>query len=969
MKRFVSTLLLLSVLLSLFMTAGVSVGAEGSTKTEIDVKWNDGYVGSNVNKNYKNKISNGSTIYRYTDVIAVPKAGTKISFVDQRQNPGTDSTSTSNSAYIFSEWNKAGTEIELSGTNVQGTYNYASVGQIPENGGMRYEFVTDKDNQYIRLCYRHEGNGSALPKVYAEPTDSPSTKSLIEAYDFTSTFESDGTVKGIRWFSGYASSETNTNGSARETKFYSESYVVSGLIRIPKAGTEIYFSLTQPTATNTNYNSFTLYKQTSDGRFVYDKGANASDKLCMSSSGSTYSFSYISGADNEVIRLSCRPGTTGTALEVGEPMKVHWRATTKPGTFSNVVDKRTEWPDAKILSIRTGAEFGGELVNTVWNPGYIGSQYHDSKAFTITSPSNEYYMYTDVITVPKAGTTVYFFDQTYEDFGGAAYASTSVLTLSHWKKFSDKVWMIDKTKPYYTGCDCPSVIVDSNYRVYCYTTTEDNENIRLCLRLSTPITTEEKIIPPIYFVYKTDFTALDKSTDGTLKNMSYTENGGKKIDFAVYLPKNYDANKQYTLVFDNSADSVIAKELVNKKYKGIVVAYKGSTDSAMRLLDEIIQNYPVKISDVLFVGGQELAAHLKKYENLRVANALVCTDGAATVKIKDATVKSVSDFENVKKAAEWLADQSENYYTVLEKIKMYAIGDSYFGGANLGQHQTWVNLLGNKYRMTYHNYGIGGNTVADAAGRAGNQPPVYSRFGEMPLDGDIYFLEGGRNDRHYDVPFGTDTSTDPKTFKGALNVVIKELRTKVPDALIVLVTPWSNATEKGYLGTNNDYADAMKQLAEYYNDPHIVCIYAADTAVTGIDASNPQNRIKYFLTAGDVSHLNVDGMNHVLPIFERMIAEAYAKLKGIDAVENQAKLEKFEESQDQNPGTDTTSGSDTAADTKSTNEPDDTSAPESQTSETPEKNKGCASSMTGLGVLCMTITTLAGGMLKKKKES
>ena len=300
---------------------------------------------------------------------------------------------------------------------------------------------------------------------------------------------------------------------------------------------------------------------------------------------------------------------------------------------------------------------------------------------------------------------------------------------------------------------------------------------------------------------------------------------------------------------------------------------------------------------------------------------------------------------------------------------MYAIGDSYFGGANLGQHQTWVNLLGNKYRMTYHNYGIGGNTVADAAGRAGNQPPVYSRFGEMPLDGDIYFLEGGRNDRHYDVPFGTDTSTDPKTFKGALNVVIKELRTKVPDALIVLVTPWSNATEKGYLGTNNDYADAMKQLAEYYNDPHIVCIYAADTAVTGIDASNPQNRIKYFLTAGDVSHLNVDGMNHVLPIFERMIAEAYAKLKGIDAVENQAKLEKFEESQDQNPGTDTTSGSDTAADTKSTNEPDDTSAPESQTSETPEKNKGCASSMTGLGVLCMTITTLAGGMLKKKKES
>ena len=55
--------------------------------------------------------------------------------------------------------------------------------------------------------------------------------------------------------------------------------------------------------------------------------------------------------------------------------------------------------------------------------------------------------------------------------------------------------------------------------------------------------------------------------------------------------------------------------------------------------------------------------------------------------------------------------ETEDYYSVLEGLTMYAIGDSYFGGSGLGQHQTWVNLLGYKYGMTFHNYGIGGNTV------------------------------------------------------------------------------------------------------------------------------------------------------------------------------------------------------------------------------------------------------------------
>ena len=55
-------------------------------------------------------------------------------------------------------------------------------------------------------------------------------------------------------------------------------------------------------------------------------------------------------------------------------------------------------------------------------------------SFQIAASSGSTYSYTDVITVPKAGTTVYFFDQSFTDYKSGKYASTSALIVSHWKK-------------------------------------------------------------------------------------------------------------------------------------------------------------------------------------------------------------------------------------------------------------------------------------------------------------------------------------------------------------------------------------------------------------------------------------------------------------------------------------------------------------------------------------------------------
>ena len=921
--------------------------------TELDVKWNVGAVGGPTNNN-KNKVIDGSANYRYSDVIIIEKAGTKVYFTDSSIE-GDDSYYLGHTLLVFSTWKKSGDNwvMDLEGANVPGTFDFKnSLGQTLVDGtvagGMKYEFITDHDNQAIRLSYRANSDNN-YPKVYAEPTTEPSTLAQLQARDFTAQFNADGTVTGIQWFCGYASSATNTNGSAKEVRFASKDYATSGLFMVPKAGTKITYT-TNTSNPNNAYNAFTRYKLEGN-RYVYDVGFDATSTTVKD--GMTYS--YVTSYDNEVLRIGVRPNLSYNSIAVDEPFKITWQQTNEPGTAANVVNLKTEWPDPELISLVTGAPLIAttELKDLQWHDGYIGSQYHDSKAFMETSPSNQVYDYCDVFTVPKAGTTVYFFDQTFEDHDASKYASTSVMTLSHWTK-KGNAWIFDKTREYLTGCDVYNILLTDDYRMYAYTTKEDNENIRLCLRYAPKYSGEDEVIPPVYLVEPTDLAALN--TAGT-NEASYTDLSGDKVSYSIYLPEGYTADKQYTLVFDNSADSAIAKALIAKNYKGIVVSYTGELAKALRLLDEVAAKYPVKVSDLLLVGNDKLAEHVARFEHIRLAQAMVITSGKAP-KTEYVTVKAISDFSSADDAAAWLVGETEDYYSVLEGLTMYAIGDSYFGGSGLGQHQTWVNLLGYKYNMNFHNYGIGGNTVATAAGQSGNQPPMFTRYDEMPKGGDIYIVEGGRNDRHYNVPFGKDTDTRGNSFKGALNVIINGIRKDNPDALIVLVTPWSYLGEKGYLGTNNDYADAMKELVAYHNDPHIVCLYAADAQFTGIDMADVKCRQKYCLTASDVSHLNADGMYKVAPIFDKWLAETYASFKGL-TLSNSADDEQFAavaQPEDTTPAP-TTPAETTPAPTT----PDETTPADV---EQPGESKGCGG-VIALGIIACIIPA-AVVVLKKK---
>lgn len=872
------------MLVSFASVISLSVFAEG--KSEIAVTWNVGYVGSKTNSNVKNGIQAGSANWIYSDVITIPTAGTKLSFDLTAGYPTT-------SVWLFSEWKKTGDAwvFDETGAHISGVSNREFIGQHPTAGGLSYEYITDHDNQSIRICLQKTAGN---PKVYTEATTDKSTKQQLADIEFTATLTNDGKITGLKWFNGYASSAVNTNGSKCEYKYDSAEYAFSNMFTVPTPGTKITYTISQ--STNNGFNAFTRYKLV-NGVYVYDDGFDSTDTMVKS--GNTYT--YVTEKANEVLRICVRPKKSYSTIYVDEPIAVSWTATNEKGTIAKKATQTTEWPAAELISMKTGAPLiGTEVKDLKWVSGYIGSQYHGTASFRYTSPSNAYYYTSDAFNVPKAGTTVYFFDQTFNDFGDSKYASTSALTVSHWTAVGTG-GQLNKTKAYFTGCDAYSLEITADYRVYSYTTTEDNEIIRLCLRLAPVFSTEKAIIPPVYLVEPTDFDAEQPEStivSGTraaakLFDGSYTDASGANTEYKYYLPyAGGTADGLYSLVFDNSANGDVAKYLAENAVKqSIVIAYNGSLETSLRLLEEVIEHYPVKVTDIMLIGDDALAAHAKKFETIRLTNTFIYTGTNTLPSFKFA--KSYKAEATAEATAAKLIAEYDDYYDVLEGIKMYAIGDSYFGGSGLGQHQTWVNLMGNKYGMVYHNYGIGGNTLAQAEGIGANSPPMCKRYTEMPLDGDIYLLEGGRNDRHYSVPFGTNDDMSQTTLKGAFNIMIKHLREKAPNALIVLVTPWSHKNESGYLGTNDDYANAIRELAEYYNDPHVVCLYAADVNFTGINMSDSACRSKYCLSSSDVSHLNADGMYMVMPKFDKFIAGKFASLNNKTVTNDAEDEEKF----------------------------------------------------------------------------
>lgn len=126
------------------------------------------------------------------------------------------------------------------------------------------------------------------------------------------------------------------------------------------------------------------------------------------------------------------------------------------------------------------------VLNLKWNLGYIASSTHGTSPNKIVSgASGGNYSYTDVFTVEKAGTTITFVDDNTNSNADLKFASSNAYVVSSWKKEGND-WAIDLEGANYVGSSTATSDILINYEngiaTYSYTTTLDNENLRLCFR-------------------------------------------------------------------------------------------------------------------------------------------------------------------------------------------------------------------------------------------------------------------------------------------------------------------------------------------------------------------------------------------------------------------------------------------------------------------------------------------------------
>lgn len=152
-----------------------------------------------------------------------------------------------------------------------------------------------------------------------------------------------------------------------------------------------------------------------------------------------------------------------------------------------------------VIKMRVPSENGAVLALD-WSMGYV-----KSGTGAIVSTVNSRYSYTEVFTIPKAGTTVTFADNNTNNNGDTGYASNGALVVSSWSKDSSGNWIFNSDGSNYAGSGNALSDVLVSYKngvvTYSYTTSEDNENLRLCFCSGQKSTFTPEAFPTVTAVY------------------------------------------------------------------------------------------------------------------------------------------------------------------------------------------------------------------------------------------------------------------------------------------------------------------------------------------------------------------------------------------------------------------------------------------------------------------------------------
>lgn len=321
-----------------------------------------------------------------------------------------------------------------------------------------------------------------------------------------------------------------------------------------------------------------------------------------------------------------------------------------------------------------------------------------------------------------------------------------------------------------------------------------------------------------YFVTEfgnVNFKMLDSEVDRLSDYFSFETNN--LYDSRLVGEGCYDLNGQYAYIDDYGSFTIPVNE--NEKYIKSWSGYIAYFDSKNDWIRTDIVN-----ADVVFT---------------------VPTDA---VKMNVAVLRSEDDF--------WLLRDGENGYRKLSSeflpdsmsgLKYGALGDSITYG--LTANTCYGKILSEAESITFLNYGISGNRVADNDDEAND--PMYIRYTEMSDELDIVTVFGGTNDCASQTPIGTNSDETGETFKGALNILCRGLLGKYVGKRLGFITP---------IQRNNDtrpiklieYVDAIKEICGLYAIP-VLDLYNTSTITCAVD-DNSNGLLTDGLHPSDAGH-------------------------------------------------------------------------------------------------------------------
>ena len=232
--------------------------------------------------------------------------------------------------------------------------------------------------------------------------------------------------------------------------------------------------------------------------------------------------------------------------------------------------------------------------------------------------------------------------------------------------------------------------------------------------------------------------------------------------------------------------------------------------------------------------------------------------------------KAGENEEEAASAAGGTAFDSQSSSDPLSGKSIIAVGDGMINGHSLGEGFSWLTDIGMKHGMTYYNFGVNKSSIAYSAAAFADGNLALCRQYQTVLDivpsADIVLIEGGMNDRNYNIPIGEQTDQGDETFLGALNSLIDRYQAAYPEAKILCMTPYHRNDVVNDLGLSDmDYAAAMLSLCESRG---ISCYN--NYALSGVDFTNSD----YASYADEGLYLGREANQHFSPA-------AYANIESL----------------------------------------------------------------------------------------